>query len=88
MNLQAIECARIPFGLTVEAQSMGAEVNLGNNERTPEVTGTPFESPDDIEAPDDFLENGRIPVVLEAIDILKEKYEDLPIIVGITGHLH
>ncbi len=67
---------------------MGAEVNLGNNERTPEVTGTPFESADDIEAPDDFLENGRIPVVLEAIDILKEKYEDLPIIVGITGHLH
>ena len=44
------------------------------NERTPEVTGTPFESADDIEAPDDFLENGRIPVVLEAIDILKEKY--------------
>lgn len=84
-ELAGLECARIPFGLTVEAQSMGAEVNLGNNERTPEVTGTPFESADDIEAPDDFLENGRIPVVLEAIDILKEKYEDLPIIVGITG---
>ena len=73
-ELAGLECARIPFGLTVEAQSMGAEVNLGNNERTPEVTGTPFESADDIEAPDDFLENGRIPVVLEAIDILKEKY--------------
>ena len=54
-ELAGLECARIPFGLTVEAQSMGAEVNLGNNERTPEVTGTPFESADDIEAPDDFF---------------------------------
>ena len=84
-ELVGLECARIPFGLTIEAQSMGAEVNLGNNERTPEVTSSPFESADDIEAPDDFLENGRIPVVLDAIDILKEKYNDLPIIVGITG---
>lgn len=84
-ELADLECARIPFGLTVEAQSMGAQVNLGNKERTPEVTESPFESADDIETPDDFLENGRIPVVLEAIDILKEKYDDLPIIVGITG---
>ncbi|WP_299524962.1 methylcobamide:CoM methyltransferase MtaA [uncultured Methanobrevibacter sp.] len=84
-ELAGLECARIPFGLTVEAQSMGAQVNLGNNERTPEVTGSPFEVADDIEAPEDFLENGRIPVVLEAIDILKEKYDNLPIIVGITG---
>lgn len=84
-ELVGLECARIPFGLTVEAQAVGCEVNLGNNERTPEVISTPFESADDIEAPDDFLETGRIPVVLEAIDILKEKYSDLPIIVGITG---
>ena len=84
-ELAGLECARLPFCLTVEAEALGCDVSLGNNERVPEVEISPFEYADDIEAPTDFLKRGRIPVVLEAIDILKEKYEDLPIIVGITG---
>lgn len=84
-ELAGLECARVPFCLTVEAEAMGATVDLGDKEKTPEVKDSPFETADDIEEPDDFLENGRIPVVLESIDILKEKYPDLPIIVGITG---
>ena len=84
-ELAGMECARLPFCLTVEAEALGCDVNLGNNERVPEVVISPFEYADDIAAPNDFLKRGRIPVVLEAIDILKEKYDDLPIIVGITG---
>lgn len=84
-ELAGLECARIPFCLTVEAEAMGAEVELGNNERTPEVKSTPFESAEDIEPPEDFLDNGRIPVVLEAIDIIKEEYPELPVVVGVTG---
>ena len=84
-ELAGLECARLPFCLTVEAEALGCDVNLGSNERVPEVEISPFEYADDIEATDDFTKRGRIPVVLEAIDILKEKYEELPIIVGITG---
>ena len=84
-ELTGLECARLPFCLTVEAEALGCDVSLGNNERVPEVEITPFEYADDIEAPNDFLKKGRIPVVLDAINILKEKYDDLPIIVGITG---
>lgn len=84
-ELAGLECARIPFCLTIEAEAMGASVELGNNERVPEVKESPFETADDIEVPDDFLENGRIPTVLEAIDIIKEEYPELPIIVGVTG---
>ena len=84
-ELAGLECARLPFCLTVEAEALGCDVNLGGNERTPEVEISPFEYADDIEAPNDFTKKGRIPVVLEAIDILKEKYDDLPIIAGITG---
>ena len=84
-ELASLECARIPFCLTVEAEAMGATVELGNNERVPEVKESPFENGEDIEVPDDFLENGRIPVVIEAIDIIKEEYPDLPLIVGVTG---
>ena len=84
-EMVGLECARLPFCLTVESEAAGATVDLGNNERTPEVKESPFETADDIEAPDDFIDNGRIPTVLEAIDIIKEEHPELPIIVGITG---
>lgn len=85
-ELAGLECARIPFCLTVEAEAMGCTVDLGNIERTPQVSSSPFRTGNDIDVPSDFLDKGRIPVVLDAIDKLKDKYGDaLPIIVGITG---
>lgn len=87
-ELTGLECARIPFDLTVEADAMGCRVDMGTEDRTPQITKSPFESSSDIKVPDDFLQRGRINVVLEAIDILKENYEDkVPIIVGMTGPL-
>lgn len=85
-ELAGLECARIPFCLTVEAEAMGCKVDLGNKNKTPQVVESPFESSSDIALPDDFLSRGRIPVVIEAVKKLKDKYGDtLPIIVGITG---
>jgi [methyl-Co(III) methanol-specific corrinoid protein]:coenzyme M methyltransferase len=85
-ELVGLECARIPFCLTVEAEALGCEVDLGNEEKTPQIRSTPFKTASEIEVPANFLSNGRIPVVLEAIEKLKQKYGDtIPIIVGITG---
>lgn len=84
-ELAGLECARIPFCLTVEAEAMGAQVDLGGKDKPPQVLNTPFSNADDIDIPDNFLESGRIPTVLKAVEILKEKYDDLPIVVGITG---
>lgn len=85
-ELAGLECARIPFCLTVEAEAMGCKVDLGGNDKTPQVSETPFRSGNDINVPADFLSSGRIPVVLEAVEKLKEEYADtLPIIVGMTG---
>ncbi|RBQ22745.1 Methylcobamide:CoM methyltransferase MtaA [Candidatus Methanobinarius endosymbioticus] len=84
-ELAGLECARMPFCLTVEAEAMGVKVDLGGKDKPPQVLNSPFSSADDIAIPDDYLDSGRIPTVIEAIEILKEKYDDLPIIVGITG---
>lgn len=84
-ELAGLECARIPFCLTVEAEAMGAQVDLGGKDKPPQVLSSPFSSADDIDIPPDFLDSGRIPTVLKAVEILKDKYDDLPIIVGITG---
>ncbi|MGB9936391.1 MAG: methylcobamide:CoM methyltransferase MtaA [Methanobacterium sp.] len=87
-ELAGLECARIPFDLTVEADALGCRVDMGTEDRTPQITKSPYDSSRDIKIPDDFLNRGRIQIVLDAIDILKEKYEDkVPIIVGITGPL-
>ena len=84
-ELAGLECTRIPFCLTVEAEAIGAKVDLGGKDKPPQVLSSPFSNAEDIDIPSDFLDNGRIPTVLKAIEILKETYEDLPIIVGITG---
>lgn len=87
-ELAGLENARIPFCLTVEAEALGCRVDLGSEDKTPQIVESPFKSAGDIEAPSDFTDKGRIPVVLEALNILKEKYDDtLPIVVGITGPL-
>lgn len=85
-ELVGLECARIPFCLTVEAEAMGCKVDLGNQEKNPQITESPFENAGDIKIPPGFLNKGRIPAVFEAVKLLKEKYGDtLPVIVGITG---
>ena len=84
-ELARLEDAKIPFCLAVEAESMGCEVDLGYGGRTPEVVKSPFEKPEDIEIPDNFETSGRIPVICEAVEILHERYDNLPVCVGITG---
>ena len=84
-ELAGLEDAKIPFCLAVEAESMGCTVDLGSGGRTPEVVKSPFDDPREIEIPDNFEESGRIPVICEAVEILHERYDNLPVCVGITG---
>ncbi|MEM2873457.1 MAG: methylcobamide:CoM methyltransferase MtaA [Nitrososphaerales archaeon] len=93
-KLTGLETARVPFDLTVQVEALGGGVDIGKIDRQPMVKEHPITSVDQLEIPDDFLKRGRIPVVLEATKILKEKYGDtLPIIVGfeapitLAGHL-
>jgi [methyl-Co(III) methanol-specific corrinoid protein]:coenzyme M methyltransferase len=66
---------------------MGCEINMGTKNRQPSVTAHPY--PKDLEGaavPADLLQRGRIPVVLEAIKIIREKVgSDVPIIGGMEG---
>ncbi|MDD4249445.1 MAG: MtaA/CmuA family methyltransferase, partial [Methanosarcina sp.] len=67
--------------------AMGCEINMGTKNRQPSVTGHPY--PKDLEGaaiPADLLQKGRIPAVLEAIKIIREKVgPDVPIIGGMEG---
>ncbi len=85
-----LESIRVPYCLSYEAEALGCTVDLGKVNSTPMVKSSPFKgNPDpDFELPDpkDLLKLGRNKQVAESAElILKEKKEDLPTLLGVTG---
>ena len=76
----------VPFCMTIEAESMGAKVTLGDRVHEPHVTEYALHSVKEWEKirPMD-MNYGRVKVVLDAIRILKSRNLDVPIIGNITG---
>ncbi|MGB9928826.1 MAG: methylcobamide:CoM methyltransferase MtaA [Methanosarcina sp.] len=86
-EMSGLEAVRVPYCLTVLAEAMGCEVNMGTKNRQPSVTAHPY--PKDLEGmkmPDNLLDMGRIQAVLDAIKIIRERVgPDVPIIGGMEG---
>jgi [methyl-Co(III) methanol-specific corrinoid protein]:coenzyme M methyltransferase len=82
-KLTGLETCRIPFCLTVQAEALGCEVNMGTKDRQPSIKGHLPSIPESL--PSDFLERGRVPVIIKAVELMKRKYEDLPKIVGLEA---
>ena len=82
-----LEGVRAPYCLTVLAQAMGCEVNMGTKNRQPSVTAHPYsDGVANLKMPENLLAQGRIPAVLEAMKILKEKADGkIPVIAGMEG---
>lgn len=76
----------LPFCMTVEVEGMGARVDLGTVVYEPRVVEYAIESVSEWRqvAPLD-LGSGRAKVVLDAIGLLKEKQDQIPIIGNLTG---
>lgn len=82
-NLVGLEALRVPFCLTVEAEALGCGIKVGKIDIQPSVSAHLGSVPEEV--PEDFLNRGRVPVVLRAIKLLSERHLDAPIIVGVTG---
>lgn len=76
----------VPFCMTVEAEEMGAEVDMGTNVYEPHVTGYVINSVSEYRKLNTMdVDRGRAKVVLNAIRILKEETKDVPIVGNLTG---
>ncbi len=81
-HLTGVSCTTVPFCLTLEAEALGAKVNMGRIDRNPYV----IEPVKKLTLPENLLEKGRIPVLIEALDLLREYEGDSqPINVKVTG---
>ncbi|MFP4654955.1 MAG: methylcobamide:CoM methyltransferase MtaA [Methanohalobium sp.] len=81
------ETVRYPFDMVTLGEAIGCEIDIGTKERTPSITDElSKESIEKLEVPNNLLEKGRIPTILEASRIIKEEVGDeLPTIVGVEG---
>lgn len=82
-----LESAGVPFCQTIEAEIFGCDIVWG--EKSTDIPHAPFKglaTPDGVKIPEDFLDRGRIPVVLKAIDILKKEYgSEIPVLGHVIG---
>lgn len=75
-KLTEFECAVVPFDVTFEAEALGCEINFHETSSEeilyPTVKQPILEIGQPIEPPDDLLERGRIPLILEAIRLIQK----------------
>lgn len=76
----------VPFCMTVEAEAMGASVKMGSNVVEPHISQYVMNSVTETEklTPAD-LTQGRSAVTLEAIRLLKQELEGVPVVGNLTG---
>lgn len=77
----------VPFCMTVEAEVLGSQVDLGDATVEPRITEYGAEKPLEITARPlpDPQKDGRLPVVLEAINLLARHNPGIPVIGNLTG---
>jgi [methyl-Co(III) methanol-specific corrinoid protein]:coenzyme M methyltransferase len=81
-----VENLGVPFCMTVEAEAMGAAVDLGTAESEPKVIAYAVDAMEDVDRLAELVvTDGRAKVCTEAIRVLKEKAPELPIIANLTG---
>ena len=88
-EIAGFENVRCPFCTTVLAETLGCTVDEGSIDIQPYVTDFPCKNKKDVRdiaVPDSLLESRRTSVVLDAVEILKEKVgEDVPVVAGVVG---
>jgi len=80
-EMTGIENVRVPFDFVIEPEAMGCVIKWPDNlALVPATLEHIYKKPEDLKMPDNLLETGRIPVLLEAIRILRKEVGDfLPI---------
>lgn len=85
-TVSGIECIKLPFGMTVEVETFGSQMDFGNHDTLPTEIGFLFNDPDELTIPDRFFDMNRVPEVLKAISTLHKKYkDDVAIVTSIVG---
>ncbi len=87
-EMSGIENLGVPFCMTLEAEALGAEIEMGSLYTEPRVVKYPLSKLADWQTFKDFdLTSGRMAVLRQAVNELAQANSGLPIIVSLTGPL-
>src|SRR5262249_17730667 len=85
-ELTGVPCCTVPFCLTLEGEALGAPLDKGTEITQPQIMEHVESGFDEFEVPADFMQRGRIPIVLEAISLLAKSQRDVqPVNIKVTG---
>jgi len=77
----------VPFCMTVEAEVLGSEIDLGTLECEPKIAKERYAHCADVEIrdPKKLVREGRIATVVQAASHIKGRHADIPVIASLTG---
>ncbi|HEX5612207.1 MAG TPA: MtaA/CmuA family methyltransferase [Burkholderiales bacterium] len=85
-ELTGVPCCTVPFCLTLEGEALGCPLDKGTGITQPQIMEHLETGFDEFEVPENFLERGRIPAVLEAISLLAASQRNVqPVNMKVTG---
>jgi len=70
------------FSVLQEAAALGCHIDWGQKDSMPQSLNTPCKVPDDIDIPKNFLDHIAIRTVIEAVRMLKSRYQNKAVIIG------
>ena len=80
-----LENARIPFDMTSEAEAFGCKISSNSHSPPSIIEKAPIEYPENLDIPSDYTNKKRLAVISESIELLKNEYPEVPVIVGLVG---
>lgn len=87
-TLLGFDSVRSGFDLGLEAQALGAEVNMGSRDRNIYITKPAFDDLDSFAIPPNLFDLGRFIIHFKALSILSDKHRNnVPIYAHIVGPL-
>ena len=86
-EITGLENVNIGYEFSILPEVLGCEIQFyDRHELKPAMLHHAFDKPEDLKMPDDFLEKGRIPVIIEAIRLARRKVGDfLPVTSFVFG---
>lgn len=85
-ELTGVPCCTVPFCLTLEGEALGCPLDKGTGITQPQIMEHLETGFDEFEVPENFLERGRIPAVMEAISLLAASQRNVqPVNMKVTG---
>ena len=79
-RLMNFDCVVIPYDMTMESEAMGNTISLYEESEDilyPTIPNKMWSTLDEVVVPDDILERGRLPILKDAIKIIKEEAPEL-----------